>query len=65
MEWDLDVQRVKAHRTGKEKKAMTKDQKIVVEGNEKTCELAKEGAYVDGGHMAVAKALDLRVDRQR
>ena len=48
---DLDVKHVKAHQTEKEKKAMTLEEQIVMEGNEKA-ELAKDGAEDDGGAMA-------------
>ena len=41
---DLDVKHVKAHRTEKENKDKTRVQKICVEGNEKACETAMEGA---------------------
>ena len=40
-DWDLDVKHVKAHRTEKEKRAITKLLEFVMEGNEKTDELAK------------------------
>ena len=33
--WDMDVNRVKAPSTKKEKKAMMKEQKTVIEGDEK------------------------------
>ena len=44
---DLDVKDVKAHRTQKQKKAMTEVLTFVVEGNEKADELAKAGADVN------------------
>ena len=56
-ECDMDVKHVKALRTGEAKKAMTKEPMLFMEGNEKADEMAKEGADVDGGHMAAGKAL--------
>ena len=49
---DLNVSHVKAHRTEKEKKAMTIGGRFVMDGNEKAHEWAKDGAEVDGGAMA-------------
>ena len=37
-------------------KAMTKEQRFVVEGIEQIDELTKQGADADGGQMAAAKA---------
>ena len=60
MDWDVDVKDVKARRPEREKKAMTKVQTFGMEGDEKAGELAKARADVDGGHMAVVKALTIR-----
>ena len=53
---DLDVKHVRAHRTGKEQKAMTVGEQSVRAGNEKADELAKDGPEMDGRAMAAAKA---------
>ena len=49
---DVDVGHVKAHRTWMERKAMKKEQELVVEGNEKADEMAKEGTDPDRRLMA-------------
>ena len=45
----VEVEHVKAHCTGKDKREMTHFQKFVIEGNEKADELAKAGAMLDEG----------------
>ena len=52
----VEVERVKAHRTKKEKKHMSHFEKFVTEGNEKADELARAGAKLDEGFMAEARA---------
>ena len=59
-EWDSDVKHVTAQRTGEEKKSMTKEHKIVMEGHENADEFAKEGTDVDGWHMAAGRALTVK-----
>ena len=39
---ELNVKHVKAHRTKQEQKAMTEEQQLVMEGNEKAGELAEK-----------------------
>ena len=43
------MEHVKAHRTKKDKKAMSHFEKFATEGNEKADELAKEGAMLHEG----------------
>ena len=52
----VDLEHVKAHRTKKEKNDRSHFEKFVTEGNEKADELAKEGALLDEGVMAEARA---------
>ena len=52
----VEVEHAKSHRTKKEKKEMSHFEKFVTEGNEKADELAKEGAMLDDGYMAKARA---------
>ena len=52
----VEVDRVKAHRTKKDKKEMLRFEKFVTEGNEKVDELAKAGAMLDEGIVAEARA---------
>ena len=61
----MEVERVKAHRTKKEKGKMTKIVRFVTEGNEKADELAKAGAMLDEGFMAEARAETMRKERER
>ena len=51
-------------RTEKEGEAMTADELFILEGNEKAGELVKDGAEVDGGAMAAAKALTIKQLRE-
>ena len=60
----VEVERVKAHRTKKEKGKMTKIVRFVTEGNEKADELAKAGAMLDEGFMAEARAETMRKERE-
>ena len=46
------------------KKGMSHFEKFVTEGNEKACELAKEGAMLDQGFMAEARAETLQQERE-
>ena len=56
------MRHVKAHRTEKEKNAMTHVKKIGMEGHAKakTHELVREGADVDVGHVAAGKVLTIQ-----
>ena len=47
------MEHVKAHRTKKEKREMSTFDKYVIEGIEKADELAKEGAILDEGFIAL------------
>ena len=60
----MDVEHVKVHRTKKEKKDMSHLEKFVTEGNEKADELAKEGAMLDEGFMAEARAKTMQQERE-
>ena len=60
----VEVQQVKAHRKKKEKKDMSHFEKFVTEGNEKADELAKEGAMLDEGFMAGARAKTVQQERE-
>ena len=60
----VEVEHVKAHRTEKDKKKMSHFVKFVTEGNEKADELAKEGAMLDEGFMAEARAKTMRQERE-
>ena len=60
----VEVEHVKAHRTKKEKKGMSHLEKFVTEGNEKADELAKEGAMLDEGFMAEARAKTMQQERE-
>ena len=61
----VDVERVKAHRTKKEKEKMTQLERFVTESNEKTHELTKSGAKLDKGFMAEARAETLQQEREK
>ena len=52
----VEVERVKAHRTKKEKKDMSHFERFLTDDNEKADELAKEGAMLDEGFMAQVRA---------
>ena len=58
------MEQVKAHRTKKNKKEMTHCEKFVTEGNGKADELAKEGAMLDEGFMAEARAKTIQQERE-
>ena len=60
----VEVEHVKAHRTKKEKKEMSKYEKFVTKGNEKADELAKAGAMLDEGFMAEARAKTMQQERE-
>ena len=55
-EISMEVEHVKAHRTGKDKKETTQFVKSVADGNEEADELAKEGAILDEGFVAQTRA---------
>ena len=52
----MEVEHVKAHRTKKEKKDMSHFEKFITGGNEKADPPATEGALLDNGFMAEARA---------
>ena len=54
----MEVARVKAHRTKKEKEKMTKIERFVTEGNEKADEL-------DEGFMAEVRAVTVKQEREK
>ena len=60
----VEVKHVKAHQWKKEKKEMSHFEKFVTEGNEKADELAKEGALLDEGFMAEARAETMQEERE-
>ena len=60
----VEVEHVKAHRTEKEKKHMSHLEQFLTEGNEKADELAKEGALLDKGFMAEARAETMQQQRE-
>ena len=59
----VEVEHVKAHRS-KEEKYMPHFEKFVAEGNEKADDLAKEGALLDKGFMAEARAETAQQERE-
>ena len=52
----MEVEHVRARRTKKKKQDMTLLGKMVTEGNERSDELAKDGAMLDGGEMPQIRA---------
>ena len=63
--WSQEIRRcVKAHRTKKENKNMSRLEKFVTERNEKADELAKQGAMLDKGFMAEARAKTMQQERE-
>ena len=60
----IEVEHVKAHRTEKERQRMSLVEKFITEGNEKADELAKQGAMVDEGFMAQARASKIQQERE-
>ena len=60
----VEVEHVKTHRSEKERQQMSHFQKFVTEGNEKADELAKEGAVMDGGVMALIRASVVEQERE-
>ena len=60
----VEVARVKAHLTKKEKEKMTKIDRFVTEGNEKADDLAKAGAMLDEGFMAEVRAVTMKQERE-
>ena len=57
------MEHVKAHRTKKEKKEMSKFEKFVADGNEKADELEEEGALLDEGFMAQTSAKTVKQEQ--
>ena len=55
---------LKAHRTKKEKRETSSFEQFVTEGNVKVDELAKEGAMLDEGFMAVVRAEAMQQERE-
>ena len=64
-EISVEVERVKAHRTKKDKKEMSHFEKFLTEGHEKADELAKEGAILDEGFIAEVRAKTVQQERER
>ena len=60
----MEVEHVKAHRTEKDKKDMSKFEKFVTVGNEKADDLAKAGAMLDDGFMAQTRAKTVQQERE-
>ena len=60
----VEVEHVKAHRTKKEKKEMSRFEKFVTEGNEKADEPARAGAMLDEGFMAEVRAKTVQQERE-
>ena len=60
----VEVARVKAHRTMKEKEKMTQFERFVAKGNEKADELVKAGAMMDEGFLAEARAETMKQERE-
>ena len=60
----MEVEHVKAHRIKMDKKDMSQFEKFVVDGNEKTDELAKAGAMLAEGLMAQTRAKTVRQERE-
>ena len=60
----VEVERVKAHRTKKDKKEMSQFEKFVNEGNEEADELATAGAMLDEGFMAETTAKTVQEERE-
>ena len=60
----VEVEHVMAHRTKKDKKDTSHFEKFVTEGNDKADELTKEGAFLDKGFMAEAKAETMQQERE-
>ena len=52
------------HRTKKERQHMSTYENFITEGNEKADELAKEGAMLDEGFMAQARAKTMQQERK-
>ena len=62
-EISVEVERVKVHRTKKDKKEMSHFEKFVTEGSENADELAKVGAMFDEGCMAEMRAKTVQQER--
>ena len=60
----IEVEHVKAHRTEKERKQTSHFESFVTEGNVKADELAKEGAMMDEGFLAQARASTIQQERE-
>ena len=61
----VEVEHVKAQHTKKDKREMLQSEKFVTEGNDKGDELAKAGAMLDQGFMALARAKRVQQERER
>ena len=59
----IEGEHVKALLTKKERQHMSPLEKFITESNEKADELAKEGAMLDGGFIAQAKASTVQQER--
>ena len=60
----VEVEHVKAHRTEKDEKEMSKYEKFVDEGNKKADELAKASAMLDEGFTAETRAKTVQQERE-
>ena len=60
----VELEHVKAHRTEKDKKEMSRLEKFVTEGNEKVDELTKAGAMLDEEFMAEVRAKTVQQVRE-
>ena len=60
----MDVEHVMAHRTKKEKEKMTQFEMFVARGSETADDVAKAGAMLDEGFMAVARAKTMKQERE-
>ena len=60
----IEVEHVKAYHTEKARQQMTLFEKFTTEGNEEAEELAKQGAMLDGGFVAQARASTIQQERE-
>ena len=60
----MEAERVKAHRTEKDKKEMSHFKKFVTQGNEKADDLAKECTLLDEKFMAQTRAKTIKQERE-
>ena len=60
----VEVEHVKAHRTKKEMQQVSVFERFIAKDNEKSDELAQEGAMTDGGVMAQVRASTVQQGRE-